>query len=82
MTDYLNVPDVGTPDPEQTNSPISDPGSDEYEVLKQELPGEPVCYFNNKSYQNGSFVCSGSSLLLKCDYGIWMVSGSCDPDNG
>ena len=81
MSEHVNIPDVGAPDPELNNSPIADPGSDDYEVLKQEIPGEPVCYFNNASYENNALVCSGSSLLLKCNYGIWVVEGTCDPDN-
>ena len=28
----------------------------------------------------GSHICSGGTLL-RCDYGIWLEVGSCDPDN-
>lgn len=80
MNTQINVPDVGSPDPELNTSPIADEMDEDYEVLKQELPGEPVCYFNDQSYANNSYVRS-STALLKCDYGIWLKRGGSDPDN-
>ncbi len=80
MDRRAHVRQVGAPDPELKNSPIADEESDEFEVLKQEVPGDPYCYFNNISYPNGSYLCSGESLL-RCDYGIWIRQGECDPDN-
>jgi hypothetical protein len=50
------------------------------ENLKQEVVGEPTCLFNDCSYAQGSHICSGGTLL-RCDYGIWLQVGSCDPDN-
>jgi len=72
--------DVGAPDPELKTSPIADEFDDEIEALRQEVPGEPACYFNNQNFQTGAYVKSGTSLL-KCDYGIWIPVGSSDPDN-
>ena len=80
MTEPLNVKQVGAPDPELKNSPVVMEVDDEREYMKQEVPGEPVCYFNSESFDNGSFVCS-SNVLLRCDYGIWIQSGTCDPEN-
>lgn len=80
MTEYKHTEDVGAPDPEAKTSPIADENDDETEALRQEEPGEPVCYFNNKSYKNGTYVKSGTSIL-KCVYGIWVPSGPSDPDN-
>ena len=71
---------VGAPDPELKNSPIALETDEDFEVMKQELPGEPVCFFNSKAYSHGVYVCSGD-VLLRCDYGIWIRLGSCDPDN-
>ncbi len=80
MTDKINAPDVGAPDPELQNSPIAAETDEDFDVLRQELPGEAMCLFNAKSYANGSHVCSGSTLL-RCDYGIWVRVGSSDPDH-
>ena len=80
MAERLHVPNVGAPDPEHNTSPIADEGDDEFEVLKQEVPGEPVCYFNGIQYQNNKFICSGDTLL-RCEHGIWRREGTCDPDN-
>ncbi len=80
MSSLNNVIQVGAPDPELKNSPIEQEGDEEREYIKQQLPGEPVCYFNNRSYHNGTYVCS-SNILLRCDYGVWIQTGSCDPDN-
>jgi hypothetical protein len=80
MPNRIRAPQVGAPDPELRNSEIAEETDEDYEVLRREVPGEPVCYFNNASFRNGAYVCSGSTLL-RCDYGIWMRMGSCDPDN-
>jgi len=80
MTEVKHAVDVGAPDPELNTSPIAEDNSEETEVLRQEVPGEPVCYFNDKSYATGDFVKSGTSVL-KCDYGIWIPAGPADPDN-
>lgn len=80
MPERIAKPQVGSPDPELKTSPILEEFADDYSVLKQQVPGEPVCYFNDKRYSHGSYVCSGDALL-RCDYGIWIRTGSCDPDN-
>jgi len=80
VTDKLHLPQVGSPDPELNTSPIAEEMDEEYDVVKQEVPGEPVCYFNNKSYKTGQYVCSGNARL-HCNYGVWVREGSCDPDN-
>ncbi|MDH5611117.1 MAG: DUF1496 domain-containing protein [Gammaproteobacteria bacterium] len=80
MTELKHTQDVGAPDPELNTSPIADENSSESEVLRQEMPGEPVCYFNNRSFPTGTYIKSGTSLL-KCVYGIWEQAGSADPDN-
>lgn len=80
MTNLIETPQVGSADPELKTSPIAEEFDDEYEVIKQESPGEPLCYFNGMEYRNGDNVCSGNARL-RCDYGIWLREGSCDEDN-
>lgn len=80
MTDLKHVIDVGAPDPELNTSPIAEEGREDDDVLRQQVPGEPVCYFNEKSYATGAYIKSGTSVL-KCDYGIWVPAGPGDPDN-
>jgi hypothetical protein len=80
MTETQHIIDVGAPDPELNTSPIDDESGDDVDTLRQQVPGEAVCYFNDKSYHNGSYVKSGTSIL-KCDYGIWIPAGPGDPDN-
>ena len=80
MNEFEHVVDVGAADPELNTSPIAEEGDDETEVLRQEVPGEPVCYFNNRSYATGAYVKSGTSIL-KCEYGIWTPVSPADPDN-
>ncbi len=57
-----------------------DENDEETDVLRQEVPGEAVCFFNSQSYPTGAYVKSGTSLL-KCDYGVWIPAGPSDPDN-
>lgn len=80
MIDRLHLPQVGAPDPNKKNSPIADEGDEEFEVIKQEQPGAPVCVFNGAKYASGKYVCSGGTLL-RCDHGVWVREGTCDPGN-
>jgi hypothetical protein len=80
MTNYTHTEDVGAPDPELKTSPIAEENDEETEVLRQEDPGEAVCFFNNKSYKTGSYVKSGTSIL-KCVYGLWVPVSPADTDN-
>jgi len=72
---------VGSPDPELKTSPILDEFDEEYDVLAQEVEDMPGCYFNDISYTDGSYVCSGSGTMLHCTKGLWIRQGGCDPDN-
>lgn len=65
------IRDVGTPDPLLKTSPIAEEADEEFEVLLQEVPGEPACYFNNRTYKHGTFVKSGGTKL-RCHRGIWV----------
>ena len=72
---------VGALDPTLKSSPILDEQDEDFDVLSQEVEDQPACYFNNVSYADGVYVCSGSTTLLYCDKGIWLIKGGCDPDN-
>ena len=72
---------VGSPDPELKTSPIVEDTDEDFEVTVQEVEDLPVCYFNNISYPNGKYVCSGSGELLHCQNGLCIREGTCDPEN-
>lgn len=74
MSRIGNVPDVGPPDPELHNSPIFDESSSDELDLELE---EGICYFNNKTFEIGAYVCSGNELLRCEGRGVWMREGSC-----
>jgi len=80
MPTGIDVPEVGAQDPELRNSPIADEGDEDYEVIRQENPGDAVCHFNGRVFQNGSYIRSGIQLL-RCEYGLWINGGPADPDN-
>ena len=75
----MDIRDVGAPDPTEKNSPIAWEGSVETQFLRQESPGEPVCYFNNEAFAQGAVVKTGTSIL-RCDRGIWVEAGSAETD--
>ncbi len=81
MSIPIKAKNVGSPDPELKTSPILEGTDYSAEDLAQEAAELPVCYFNNIGYKHGTYVCSGSGELLRCDKGIWVQVGSCDPDN-
>lgn len=72
--------DVGAQDPAARNSPIAGEEDDEVPFLRQAVPGDAVCWFNDVSYEHGAFVKSGT-VILGCDRGIWIESGPADPEN-
>lgn len=72
--------EVGALDPELRNSPIAQELDEEVDTLRQQLPGEPVCYFNGRPFAHGRYVNSGGQVLC-CRYGVWTDAGSADPDN-
>ena len=80
LHEHSSLPQVGAPDPELRNSPIADEEDEDTDVIRQQVPGEAVCYFNGAEFAHGTFVASGSQVL-RCSYGVWIDSGSADPRN-
>lgn len=80
MNARLSAPHVGAVDPERKTSPIADEFDEDYEVINQEATESSGCYFNDTHYLHNAYVCSGSDLL-QCKRGVWVLEGSCDPDN-
>lgn len=77
MVERVDVPAVGVPDPELKNSPIFDEA--DWDELSLDLELESgVCYFNDRSYTLGQFVCSGDELLRCEERGVWVREGTCD----
>lgn len=80
MRTDARITQVGAQDPELRNSPIAQEEDEDTDVVRQQVPGEPVCWFNGRDYRDGAYVRSGS-LLLKCEHGIWIDGGTGDPDH-
>jgi hypothetical protein len=80
LQQHPSLPQVGAQDPELRNSPIAEEEDEDTDVVRQQVPGEPVCFYNGTEYRHGSFVASGSQVL-KCSYGVWVEAGSADPRN-
>lgn len=74
------VVNAGAQDPELKNSPVAWEDDEESEALREEGPGEPFCFFNDKAYDHGTVIKSGTALL-RCDRGIWFPAGPSDPEN-
>jgi len=75
MLQRQSIPQVGAQDPELPNSPIAEEEDEDTDVVRQQVPGEPVCYFNGSSYKHGEYVMSGTQVL-KCSYGVWVEADS------
>ena len=72
---------VGGQDPELKNSPICGEDDEEPDAAPfDEASAAEVCYFNGESFAAGTIVASGS-LLLRCEFGVWVPFGGSDPDN-
>ena len=75
MRTDARIAQVGAQDPELRNSPIAMEEDEDTDVVRQQVPGEPVCWFNGRDYRHGAWVRSGS-LLLKCNHGVWVEAGN------
>ncbi|MDW8468574.1 MAG: hypothetical protein RML56_05780 [Burkholderiales bacterium] len=74
------APDVGAPDPERTTSPILDDDVADEDSSVYGLEAETgVCYFNDRPYRIGEYVCSGNELLRCEKGGVWVRKGPCVP---
>ena len=71
---WKDLPDQGAPDPELKNSPIADELDEDAESLRQQMPGDVVCYFNDRGFGHGEEIRSGESVL-RCNYGLWIRQG-------
>lgn len=80
MSERIHAPHVGAPDPEKRTSPIVEETDSEFEVMGMAASELPLCYFNDQSYKEQDYVCSGDELL-QCRGGEWIRMGSCDPDH-
>ena len=81
MSEHIGVPAVGAPDPELRNSLVIEDTDERYEEMEQQVSETHLqCYFNDVAYAHGTLVCSGNEML-RCDNGVWLRAGSCDPDN-
>ncbi len=81
MNRQLQPAVVGAPDPELRTSPIVEALDETAAGVAPELEDHAPCYFNNVRYAQGQYVCSGSGELLRCERGVWVQLGGCDPDN-
>jgi Protein of unknown function (DUF1496) len=72
MTTQTNQ--VGAADLERKNSPVAWEADDDTEALREAIPDEAVCFFNDLAYDDGTVVESGS-VLLRCDRGVWVPLG-------
>lgn len=70
-------PQLGALDPERKSSPVAWEGDEDTETLRESVPDEAVCFFNDLSYRDGTIVHSGS-VRLRCDRGIWLPAGPTD----
>jgi len=80
MKQHGDLPDLGAQDPERRNSPVAEEGDDDSDVLRQAIPGEPFCCFNDTDFPHGAYIRTGT-VILRCDRGIWVPVGPSDPDN-
>ena len=80
LQQHPSLPQVGAQDPELRNSPIAEEEDEDTDVVRQQVPGEPVCFYNGAEFRNGDFVASGSQVR-KCSYGVWVETGSGDSRN-
>jgi hypothetical protein len=80
MDSISKTMEVGAQDPELKNSPITGEMDEDFDVISQVSDEQSVCLFNNAIYPHGSYVTSGTVMLV-CNNGIWLNVGNSDTDN-
>jgi hypothetical protein len=70
---------LGTQIPELKNSPIAWEDDEDTEALREALPSEPMCYFNDHEFAHGTIV-AGDGVRLRCDRGVWVPEPSSPPN--
>ncbi|HJR70097.1 MAG TPA: hypothetical protein VKA43_08670, partial [Gammaproteobacteria bacterium] len=65
---------LGALDPERKNSPVAWEADEDTETLRELVPDEAVCFFNDVAYDHDTVVESGT-VLLRCDHGLWVPAG-------
>jgi hypothetical protein len=68
---------LGAVDPERKTSPIAWEADEDTDTLRESVPDEAVCFFNDRAYRHDTVVKSGS-VLLRCDHGLWLPAGPAD----
>lgn len=71
------TPQLGALDPERKNSPVAWEADEDTETLREVVPDEAVCFFNDQAFGHGTVVKSGTALL-RCDHGLWLPAGPTD----
>jgi hypothetical protein len=66
---------LGAQDPERRNSPVAWEGDEDTETLRESVPDEAICFFNDLAYRDGAVVQSGSTVL-RCDRGVWLPTAT------
>jgi hypothetical protein len=66
---------LGTQNPELKNSPVAWEGDEETETLREIVPSEPGCFFNDHEFAHGTVVI-GNGVRLRCDHGLWVPAGA------
>lgn len=70
------LPQLGAPNPELRNSPITDDIADFEPSVPQDTTLElGVCYFNGEAFPVGTFVASGPEVLKCTEGGVWLRCG-------
>ena len=69
---------LGNQIPELKNSPIAWEGDEDTETLREALPSEPTCFFNDREFAHGTIV-SGDGVRLRCDRGLWVPAAPAEP---
>jgi hypothetical protein len=80
MASHSRMRNVGAIDPELQTSPVIEETAEDADVLEQQAPEAPTCWFNGEVFATGELVRSGS-VVLECRRGLWVEIGPADPSN-
>jgi hypothetical protein len=74
MDKTMRIVDVGVAQSGKQTSPIALESDEDFDVMRQEVADEAVCWFNDQQFGHDDVVFSGNDIL-RCDKGIWLRAG-------
>jgi hypothetical protein len=74
MDKTMKIADMGPVQADARTSPLAIESDEDYDVIRQEVEDEAICWFNDQQFAHDDVIFSGNDIL-RCDKGLWVRAG-------